>query len=486
MGQWGAKPTLGSYTPKAAVGGLSAGADGVAGASDNARGVFGRSFRDAGVRGEGNIGPGVEGYASRNFGVAGYTAAGPSTFPPAGFDWEAGVSGQAEDHPAVTGFSINQYAFQGVSTNNTGVLGVAHDRGPGIPPPFAGAGAGVVGTSDIYPGVVGTSNYVGLYGYCGGMVHGPGILGVAGGNGPTLPPVVSVAGVIGSSDQHAGVVGTSNRVGVYAYCGTPDPESGAAGNAVEGHSVSGTGVLGVAGAQGPVPSGVKIAGVVGSSDQQAGVIGTSNVVGVYGYCGNTDPTKSGFGVYAQADRAFPYNYAGFFLGSVVITGDLTLQDATVAAKIKNAIVPFPDGTKRVLHCMESPEHWFEDFGEAKLKRGRAIVKLDADFAKVIKRGDYKVFVTPEGDCRGLYVRKSAGSFEVRELEGGTSSVAFSYRIIGRRKDIKDHQRFAKIDVKLPVFPRPRRPLRGKLLARALKQAGAMPARRRRRRRGKRA
>src|SRR5262249_11658301 len=121
----------------------------------------------------------------------------------------------------------------------------------------------------------------------------------------------------------------------------------------------------------------------------------------------------------------------------------------VAAKIKNAVVPFPDGTHRLLHCMESPEHWFEDFGAAKLKRGRALVKIDANFAKVIKRGDYRVFVTPEGDCRGLYVRrKQAASFEVRELAGGKSSVAFSYRIVGRRKDIGRHTRFAKIDVRL--------------------------------------
>jgi hypothetical protein len=68
--------------------------------------------------------------------------------------------------------------------------------------------------------------------------------------------------------------------------------------------------------------------------------------------------------------------------------------------------------------MESPEHWFEDFGSARLQSGRAIVNLDADFAKVIKRGDYRVFVTPEGDCGGLYLRrKSATSFEVRELTG---------------------------------------------------------------------
>jgi hypothetical protein len=97
-------------------------------------------------------------------------------------------------------------------------------------------------------------------------------------------------------------------------------------------------------------------------------------------------------------------------------------------------VPFPDGTQRVLYCMESPDLWFEDFGAAKLKRGRAVVQLDPDFTKVIKRGDYKVFLTPEGDCRGLYTRRrSAASFEVRELMGGKSSIAFSYRIVGRRK-----------------------------------------------------
>ena len=103
----------------------------------------------------------------------------------------------------------------------------------------------------------------------------------------------------------------------------------------------------------------------------------------------------------------------------------------------------------------------------------------------IKRSDYKVFVMPEGDCRGLYVRKSAASFEVRELGGGMSNVAFSYRIIGRRKDIRGHQRFAKINVTPPVFSGRRRPPRGKLLARSRKGAGATPARRRRRR-GKRA
>jgi hypothetical protein len=57
------------------------------------------------------------------------------------------------------------------------------------------------------------------------------------------------------------------------------------------------------------------------------------------------------------------------------------------------------------------------------------------------------------------VRSQGGaSFEVRELAGGKSSVAFSYRIVGRRKDINRHKRFAKIDQRLALPPvRGRRP-----------------------------
>jgi hypothetical protein len=33
--------------------------------------------------------------------------------------------------------------------------------------------------------------------------------------------------------------------------------------------------------------------------------------------------------------------------------------------------------------------------------------------------------------------------------GGTSSIAFSYRIVGRRKDVRGHTRFAKFDTRLP-------------------------------------
>ena len=48
--------------------------------------------------------------------------------------------------------------------------------------------------------------------------------------------------------------------------------------------------------------------------------------------------------------------------------------------------------------------------------------------------EYHVFLTPKGDCKGLYVaNETPAGFEVHELGGGQSTVAFDYRIVARRK-----------------------------------------------------
>ena len=230
------------------------------------------------------------------------------------------------------------------------------------------------------------------------------------------------------------------------------------------------------------------------SNFQAGVLGFSpgvNGVGGTGVSGSADGDggiaisafasgPNGRALLAQALVAG--GKAGDFRGDVAISRALTVAGTvtvggTLTATVKNAIVPFPDGTTRVLHCMESPEHWFEDFGTARLKRGRAVVKLDADFAKTIKAGDYRVFLTPEGDCGGLYIRnRRSATFEVRELQGGTSSVAFSYRIVGRRKDIRRHRRFDKFVIEPPMSPAIRTRSVDALLAKVRRRAIATPAR----------
>jgi hypothetical protein len=284
------------------------------------------------------------------------------------------------------------------------------------PPDSYSANASVFGPSTEFTGVAGISTWgTGVYGHRS-----------APGDDPSLIPNGLPAAVVGTGINWDGVIGWStNGNGVEGV--TFDGEGGVVG--VGGQA---PGVFGVSFAPGPtVPNTSNIAAVVGKSDSQHGVLGSTNAnVGVIGFSTNN------IGVLGYTTNG---SFAGYFLGDLGVTG------------AKAAVVPFPDGTHRALYCMESPDLWFEDFGAAKLKRGRAVVPLDTDFAKVIKRGDYRVFLTPEGDCRGLYVRrKSAASFEVRELMGGESSIAFSYRIVGRRKDIKGHRRFAKIDTRLPL------------------------------------
>ncbi len=103
---------------------------------------------------------------------------------------------------------------------------------------------------------------------------------------------------------------------------------------------------------------------------------------------------------------------------------------------KSAVVPVDGGSRNVaLYAVEAPENWFEDFGSGQLSNGLARIGLEPIFVQTVNTDlDYHVFLTPNGDCNGLYVsQKSPTSFEVHELAGGTSSVAFDYRIIAKRK-----------------------------------------------------
>jgi hypothetical protein len=332
-------------------------------------------------------------------------------------------------------------------------------HGQDVGEPEAKRGPAVNRYSD-FAGVLGTGVYV--TGVAGTSVRGPGVYGQMGEEDllspiPKPPNNSLVAGVVGVSSYGVGVRGWSDSIGVVGEgihsigvwgrsrvgAGVQASTEAIGAPAVLAVSQKGFGVLGYAGLPGPfgVPGVNTFPAVFGTSDQQIGVLGTSNALpGVYGFSTNNA------GVVGQS--ANPNSFGGYFFGNVVVTGNLTVG-GVISPNPKLAVMPFPDGTHRALYCMESPEVWFEDFGTARLKRGRAVVKIDADFAKVIKRGDYRVFVTPEGDCRGLYIRrKQATSFEVRELAGGKSNVAFSYRVVGRRKDIGRHTRFAKIDARL--------------------------------------
>jgi hypothetical protein len=144
------------------------------------------------------------------------------------------------------------------------------------------------------------------------------------------------------------------------------------------------------------------------------------------YVENDDVTNAG-------DLAFDVkgpNFGGEC--SVDVSGNLFCT-GTIGAAVK------AQGNKKIgLYTMQSSEDWIEDFGSGALSGGVATIRLESRFAKTISgKADYHVFLTPAGDCDGLYVaNKSATTFEVRELKSGTSSVQFDYRIVAHRKGLE--------------------------------------------------
>jgi hypothetical protein len=188
-----------------------------------------------------------------------------------------------------------------------------------------------------------------------------------------------------------------------------------------------------------------------SSATTYGVYGTADSDSsgsVYGGYFSATGSGSGTKVGVYASGPLPNDWAGYFSGDVRVTNDLYVtNNLYVSGPTKSAIVKVDNGEYRALYCMESPESWFEDFGGGRLQSGATSIQIDPLFAQTVDTQiEYRVFLTPEGNCKGLYVtNKTSNSFEVRELQGGNSNITFSYRIVAKRKGNQD-VRLAKVKV----------------------------------------
>ena len=174
------------------------------------------------------------------------------------------------------------------------------------------------------------------------------------------------------------------------------------------------------------------AGVSGIEFATSG--GTSGVVGqVYSPNGTAGVflNNSGQGLLLQgiSGSSFTTVFTMDSSGNLQINGNLTVNGT------KSSTAKLQDGREVALYAVESPENWFEDFGSGELNNGTAWIPLEASFADATNATvAYHVFLTPDGDSNGLYIaRKTSTGFEVREHAGGTSNVAFDYRIVARRR-----------------------------------------------------
>jgi hypothetical protein len=130
---------------------------------------------------------------------------------------------------------------------------------------------------------------------------------------------------------------------------------------------------------------------------------------------------------------------------------------TVANPVnKHGEIKHPDGTTRLLYSMESPESWIEDFGTGQLAGGKATVALDKDFAAISELDAYYVFpVSHDAACKGLAVTaQQATGFVVQEMNGGTSSGAFSYRVVAKPKTDEKAVRLATFTPPKPLSVNP--------------------------------
>jgi hypothetical protein len=334
----------------------------------------------------------------------------------------------------VAGIAMKQMAqpvgaINGGSTGGTLIIG-ANSADPGGTDNTANRATRLINTY-VTP-ISSISYYVGDAFVAAGSGGGTGVTGISNGSG------TGVYGAVYSGNSNSsGVYGTSaNGKGVSGYAGT-------GGIGVLGQSDSTTSI----GVQGQSTSGV---GVFGVSNGNAGVLGISNAPGNVGIGGIAN--ISGTAAFAGTSTN-PNAFAGFFTGDVFVNGNFTVNDPTR----KHGAIQHPDGSLRLLYSMESPESWLEDFGTGQLVSGRADERLDPDFAAVTQADGYLVFLTPrDAGCKGLaVVAQTAGGFVVQELNGGTSSGAFNYRVVAKPKSEHKAARLAKFtvpEIKVPTVP----------------------------------
>jgi hypothetical protein len=289
-------------------------------------------------------------------------------------------------------------------------------------------------------------------------------------------------GVEGSSKANDGVVGittqnatspSTGKAGVSGYdsSNNKNPDNSGVygtspyGDGVQGKSASGTGVMGIstngAGVYGMTSNGTGVVGYASSHTNNVGLLGISDTGN--GVVGSVDFQ---YGVYGEsADGigvgALAYHPGAIAVQAVSVSGDLfdglqlaygsdtqTMEaaissngDMTLAGTLTTNGTPNfrttdSAGASIVTFGTRSTMATLEDTGEASLANGAAYVRLDPQFARTINpRTKYLVFITPEGNSKGLYTSDATSQgFSVHENDGGRSTLSFAYRIVAHPLD----------------------------------------------------
>jgi hypothetical protein len=287
-------------------------------------------------------------------------------------------------------------------------------------------------TSGVDAVVTGNGS-IGIYGESDGAI-----------NGSATP--VGVEGLATSTDGNGmmAVETGPNGYGIYAHAsGTHSSTSRSTPVGVYALSENGNGVLGIATGGSGRYNAYNAAGYTGGAWGDTSAPGSSQSLA--GIVGSADDNDDGYFTNNSADSptVFATNestggtglFRVFKASTRAGTCGIGDGDLTCTGQVKTLATTGGGAHTVETYATQSAENWMEDYGTGTMKMGVAVVKIDAAFADTVSEtADYHVFLTPNADSKGLYViNKTLTSFEVRESGGGTSSLTFDYKIVGKRR-----------------------------------------------------
>lgn len=395
-----------------------------------------------------------------DYAVNGYTNTGYGIFGQA-----ANVSGigVVAVNNVATGNSVGLWS-EVASRNGTGLVGAANTsaaqiqngtQAVGVQGQVQGtlaASGRAIGVFGVTPTTMSTGDANGVWGQSGSS-DGTGVVGIATSTTINGQPT----GVYGQANNATGLAiwginGNVNGTGAILTGNNTGSNFLAAGSGAvfNGTKVGGLGfgnsALALNGGIGLVGVGNGAATPIYTPAQGGGVVGTGKQYGVIGFATNvtnTNPLNNNasaganaaaggyFEVQNTAGTAQTWSYVG------VRDNSGTLRKIIGPGSV-NTIVKDMEGKLVALSAPEAPENLFQDYGQGRLVNGKAHVQLDPILAKnIVVDADHplRVFIQLEGECNGVYVtNKTGNSFDVVELQGGTSNTPFMWTVVANRAD----------------------------------------------------
>ncbi len=227
-----------------------------------------------------------------------------------------------------------------------------------------------------------------------------------------------------SATDGIGITAAGNNLSASSY-------TGGAGGIFKGNTV------GVYGSAATVSNGT---GIVGLGNNVTGSVLTNGSGGAFS--GLT------FGVFGHATQSGNNTWGGYFdnaSGDYAYVGGRNASGTVykiIGSGTASSIVKTPDNNKVIMYCPEAPDILFQDYGSARLIKGKAVVKLDPIFSHNIfvdETHPLIVIIQPEGQCNGVYVtNKTKEGFEVIELNNGNSDINFSWSVTAHRRNEYDN------------------------------------------------